>query len=340
MDDTMVQPNAQPISDALIEALLQSVLGETVPDQELEVVFRPEHSNDVAELRLADGRTLMAKRGRFDWSVDRFRTSRRASRLLHEQSGIVVPRPLALPPAVERYEERPVEAYWRIDMPTLQELWPDLDAEQRRDALRSLGALLARVHDVRLGGHGPLLKAETSGDSFIDFLASDLGDRLLPAVAGEWAAALPYLERLIEALPTVSRGVERRARFAHGDLHMGNVLCRWEDGEVESVGLLDLETAAAGPAEFDLAVLTVHHGPLFAQPVEGDWFEEVLRGYGARPDPARMAFFRAYHLLNMGFYSAMIGHHEHAQEVVQEIHRVLSSEQQVSSGSHVPVARA
>lgn len=310
MEQVLAQPGAAPLSRELVTALLRSV---GAPAEPADVTFRNQHSNDFAEIRSRDGRTLIAKRGRYEWSEARFQTSRAASELLRTQVPVVAPRPLPLPRGLD---PRPVEAYWRIDLPTLQEVWPELNASQREQALRSWGALMARVHSIRLPGCGPLLQARQGSHSLVTFLRADLGARLLPAIMGEWPEAVELAEALLGAVEQIpARNLHPGGRFLHGDLHMGNVLCERTGGEVRCVGLIDLETALAGPPECDLANLGVHHGALFDQPLEGEWYRQVLAGYGAEPDPWLLAFFRTYHLLNMGFYSALIGHHWHAGQV-------------------------
>jgi aminoglycoside phosphotransferase (APT) family kinase protein len=310
MEQLLAQPGAAPLSEKLIAALLRSV-GE--PAEPAEVIFRDRHSNDFAEIRLVDGRTLIAKRGRYGWSASRFETSLAAAELLRMKAPVVAPRPLPLPRTLD---QRPVEAYWRIDLPTLQEVWPELGPPEREQALRSWGELMARVHSIRLPGCGPLLEARRGSHSLDAFLRADLGSRLLPAITGEWQEAVELVEALLSAVEQIpERHLEQRGRFLHGDLHMGNVLCERTGSGVRCVGLIDLETALAGPPESDLASLGVHHGPLFEQPLEGEWYRQVLAGYGAALDPWLLALFRTYHLLNMGFYSALIGHHWHAGQV-------------------------
>jgi aminoglycoside phosphotransferase (APT) family kinase protein len=98
---------------------------------------------------------------------------------------------------------------------------------------------------------------------------------------------------------------------------MANVLCRVEDGEIRCVGFLDLEAALAGPPEADLAKIGIYHGPLFGKPLNGCWFERVWEGYGKPLDPIVLAFFRAFHLVNIGFHSAFTGNKAHAGEIAR-----------------------
>jgi aminoglycoside phosphotransferase (APT) family kinase protein len=272
------------------------------------------HSNDVGRIELDDGRVLMVKAGRFDWVGPRFRAERRAARWLDER-GIVAPRHLDVP---ERVEGRPVLCYWRIDLPTLSTVWRRSGARERQSALRSWGALLRRVHAVPVPGCGPLAGDGPCRDPIDDFMAEDLSDRLRPAVASSWQAGLGPLDAAVEALPALEARVGGDATvLLHGDPHAGNVMCRVEDGAVRCEGLIDLETAAGGPRELDLAHALVLHGPLFAQALPDGWFEELRAGYGVRLDEFGLHWFALYHLLNLGFYSALVGDHEHAATVAE-----------------------
>lgn len=311
------QPDAATIPDRLFRRLLP-IAAPGVQPRQVQVRFLAAHSNDVAEVRVPDGRVLMVKRGRYPWSAARMDASRSAAGML-AGSGAVVPAPLPLP---EGIDPRPVEAYWRIPHPTLLERWPGLSPAGRRRAIRSLGALLRRVHGVRAPRQGPLGARGGAPGSPEAYLSADLGGRLLPAVEGEWPDAAPPLRELVEAVPRMAERLRQVPPvLLHGDVHLGNVLCRPSGDGVRCVGMLDLETAAGGPAESDLAMAQLQHGPLFTVPLQKGWFELLLRGYRRAPDPLRLRFYRAVHLANMGFYSAMIGHAEHAATVAAALAR-------------------
>lgn len=319
-------PQATPLPERLVTDLRRRVAAGDPNAGDVTVCFHDRHSNDVAELRFADGRALMVKRGRYLWARERFETSRIASDLLRPR-GVIVPAPLPLPDGLD---ERPVEAYWRIPLPTLQECWPGLSRREREIALRSLGCLLRRVHSVCLSRYGPLQETASTPVPLSVHLHEDLAARLLPAVAAAWPEAVRALQRLVEAVPALARRLHScEAAIAHNDLHIGNVLCEVGPDGVRCVGLLDLETAAAAPPESDLAAAQIHHGPLFCQPLPEGWFRCLLDGYGADPDPFVLAFYRAYHLANMGYYSALVGHGEHARAVAQ----VLDAELEALAGT-------
>ena len=289
----------------------------------VDVTWREGHSNEVLQLHMQDGRSLMLKRGRYDWARDRFAASSTASELLKRQGGIVVPDPLPLP---EDVHDRPVQAYWHIPLPTLEELWPRLSAAGRNRALESWGRLIARVHEVEMDGWGGLAPNTPERGHLRSFLEWDLGDRLLPACRGTWAGAVPSIEMLLSFIPVVTeRQDQRPPTLAHNDLHMGNVLCEiGSDGaDVECVGLIDLEAAIAAPPECDLASLEVLHGPFFEQHVSPRQRAAVWAGYDRPLDPWTVNFFRGLHLANTGFHSALVGHDEHADLVAQALQRTV-----------------
>src|SRR5690606_19739907 len=67
----------------------------------------------------------------------------------------------------------------------------------------------------------------------------------------------------------------------------------------------------------DAASLDVLHGPHF----ERRWRDEGWEGYEPPLDPRALVFFRGPHLANLGFHSALAGHHEHAALVGSALER-------------------
>jgi len=308
MQPDVIQPDGSDIPAELVSALLRGTEGRA-PSFALE--NHGQFSNDVAVARLDDGRRLVVKRGRYEWSAGRFRTARRAGRLLRD-AGVTAPCSLDLPSGLETHA---LDAYWRIELPTLAELWPALDAGERRSAMRSLGELVRRVHSAPVRGHGGL--GDGAAVSISQALAGDLGGRLMPAVQAAWPSGVPLVDVLLGTIPEVVRRAPGDGVLLHGDLHIGNVLCERAAGTVRCVGLLDLECAHAGPRESDLARLAVLHTDLFQMGIEGPWLDRVMEGYADAVDPELVAYYSLYHLVQLGFHSAWVGHDVHAASVAE-----------------------
>lgn len=302
--------------------LLRALDGEIRGAKLAEVRVNDLHSNDVFQLRFDDGRILMVKLGRHEWSGTMFERARAASRLIREGSDLIAPAPLDVDSTPDG---RPLQAYWRIALPTLGELWPGLTEAERVQAMISCGAMTRRLHGVRIPFWGPLWPRDAAAATLAGSLESDLAGRLAPAVAALWPEALGPLQGLIAAVPAVARRVHgAQARLVHNDLHMGNVLCETDCDGVHCVGLLDLDATLAAPPEVDIASFEMLHGPLFEQRIEPRWMERFREGYGGDVDERLVAFFRAVHLANMGFHSALVGHDVHAAMVAEALRSAVA----------------
>ncbi|HLT35929.1 MAG TPA: aminoglycoside phosphotransferase family protein [Enhygromyxa sp.] len=309
---------ARSFTTADVEAVVSRLgdrLGGATPTA---IELREEHSNLVAEVELDIGRTLIIKQARYPEMAARFETSRTAARLLRQRTRVVVPEYLDVP------GPNSTLAYWRIPLPTLEELWPGLREQALRHTLRTLGGLIRRIQQVRLPGHGALLEVERAR-SATEFLLFDLRQRLRPAAAGHWRAALPTIDELVDRTRGMQARVDdREAVLVHNDLFAPNILCeQMRDGEVVCVGAIDFEDAFAGPPEAEFAKIEVLHGPLFGRPQTEQLMREIVTGHGGPLDPLVMAYFRAFHLLNMGFHAAATGHDGHAAEVLDACWREL-----------------
>ncbi|MEW5930113.1 MAG: aminoglycoside phosphotransferase family protein [Gemmatimonadota bacterium] len=311
MQPDFIQPGGAHIPADLVSTILRSAMGPGAEPPSFTLANHGQFSNDLAEATLPDGRRMIVKRGRHAWCAERFDTARRAAGLFGA-AGITTPGSVSLPAELSRLA---VDAYWRIELPTLAELWPELGPDERRSAMRSLGRLMRRAHTARLRGHGELRAALGEARPLSQALAEDLGGRLMPAARAGWPEGVPLVDRLLAAIPEVARRAAEAGVLLHGDLHMGNVLCERAGGAVTCTGMLDLECAHAGPAESDLARLSVMHTDLFGMPAGGPWLEWVREGYEGEVDPVVYGFYVAYHLVQLGFHSAVLGHHEHAASV-------------------------
>lgn len=305
------RPSVLPKDDALAAAL--AAVETRWPDALPLFVERCEQrTNPRLEVRYQDGRTLVVKRGEAEWFRQRFAASRAACGLLRRRTGVVAPEPILIPDSA-RWPA--LEVYWKVELVTLAEVWPRLDASARTRALRDWGRLLRRVHRVRPRGHGALPGAERVPGSLHQHLAADLGERLLPAVHHTWPQAVGVLEALVDAVPALAARAGAPV-LLHGDPHQGNVLCRVEGPRIRCAGVIDLEAAWGGPPEADVAVAELIHGPLF-DPLPAGWTAEFRRGYGEALDAAAVAFYRAVHLSNLGYHAALTGIHAHAADLLQ-----------------------
>jgi len=281
------------------------------------------YCNEVLQVWLCGGDTLVVKRARHDWGAPRLRASRLAAGLLRRRTGVLAPCHLDVE---EDSHGRPIEAYWRIPLPTLREVWPDLPDRARPQALRSWGALMRRVHKVKLAGTGSLESTACGPHALADFLRAELRDRLVPALARIWPAALELASRLTGHVEDVdAHCAGRPVVLLHNDFHMGNVLCERRPRSIRCVGVIDLETAWAGPPEADVAQVQVLHGGAFGTPLPDGWSAHFLEGYAAPLHPTVLSFCRALHRLNLGYFAATAGWWDHVRDLQAEIVRELES---------------
>lgn len=316
------------VFDQLVEEVVSQVnraagkISEIPGISEAEVF--PGNSNKVIFLNLEDGRRMMIKLASHHWAGPRFESARRASTLIRRNSKIIAPKHVVLP---ENNQDQPIMAYWYIPLPILKKLWPGLSSDQRKEALRSFGRMIRELHQIKVERYGSLVKPEKNYNTISEYMESDLWERLRPAVWSTWNEAVPLLDNLAE----MASGLPERkdeATLVHNDLHVGNVFCEFKGSKVRCVGLLDFEAAVGSVPESDLASASVLHYPLFDENQdESSWIKDferhMLEGYGKQPDMEVLKFFKGYHLLNLGYYSAYIGDVEHAEDVAVMLHQLL-----------------
>lgn len=169
---------------------------------------------------------------------------------------------------------------------------PGITADALRDHTdissvhRSIGALLRKLHSVKLQGYGPIgpdgiIKPVKSNTKFLRAIIANAFERF-QAVGGDatLAGRLRAIvdDRFDRVVPYSSGPV-----FAHDDLHPGNVLVLEKaDGTLSLGGLVDFGNALAADPTFDLAkclFCSMHQAPNSREP--------ILAGYGAidHPDP-------------------------------------------------------
>lgn len=280
------------------------------------------YSNDIVRINLENGRRLMIKQAQYDWVGPRFDSSRRASRLIRQKSSLIAPEHL---PISETDDHTPLLAYWFIPLPTLKGLWPDLSEIQKKNVLRSLGHMLRELHKIEVDQYGLLIDNSQTHKSISAFMKSDLIERLKPAIWAHWSDAVPLVDQLTKMSAELP---DEKPSLVHNDLHLDNILCKVEDGEVQCVGLLDLEAAGGGRFESDIASAIILHDPFFSREDEEivwlENFDEYLKeGYGKKSNPLLLRFFKAYHLINMGFFFAHNGDKERADRIHDSIQYLL-----------------
>jgi hypothetical protein len=323
--EEMTEPAAQLDRELIrrerLEPLLDALAEECGESEPLGGERYEGYSGDRLEVNMDDGRTLMVKRASHEAAGAHFEAARRASRLLRGAE-IGAPAYLDLPDGLY---DLPVLVYWRISQPTLAVLWPRLSEAERLAALRSWGELTARIHRIRFPGHGPLQGDHEPAAPLATVLEEEITGGLLPAVRAQWAAGVARFERLAEAISEIAACLgESGGVLLHNDLHRSNLLCEVEEDGVRCTGVLDLESATAGPPEADLARPAVLYGPWFRAPLT-PFFEPLREGYGASLESGALAFFRAYHLLKLGHRSACVGYREHAALVADAAEEELDA---------------
>lgn len=300
--------------------------GDSSPDIS-EILSLSGYSNKVLRLYLADGQSVIIKRSQYEWAGPRFESARRATELVNREGSVIAPEHILLE---NDATSKPTLVYWFLPMPTLKALWPDLSPSQRAKAVRSLGHLLKKVHQIKVDQYGALA-GEKDFNSISAFMENDLCERLTPAIWGQWPDAGPladHLAHLAAGLPDDEAGIP----LVHNDLHLDNILCEADDEDIRCVGLLDWEASGGGRLESDLASAIILHDPLFAEESgKGDWEEDfdryLIEGYGETPNPEFLRFFKVYHLLNLGFFSALSGDDWHARRVADAIRQVFNSDE-------------
>lgn len=282
-------------------------------------------SNNLVRFTFEDGRKIIIKQSQYDWARPRFNSARNASKLIRRKSSVIAPKHITIPDEVVEY---PTMAYWYLPYPTLKELWPQLSPSQRKQASKSLGHILRQVHQITVGEYG-LLHEERSYESASDFMFSELHDRLKPSIAAYWPEILPMVDRLI----TIAKNLpdnENNAALVHNDMHLGNIVCKIQDDKIQCIGLLDLEEATGGIWESDIAsAMTLHHPLFFSSTLQGNRLEEfgqsITEGYEKEPDPKLLRFFRIYHLVNLGYFSAMNDDRHHAKRIGKKATELLNA---------------
>ena len=136
----------------------------------------------------------------------------------------------------------------RVPGTVLSRVWPTLSEDERRAAVRDVGARLKLIHKTKA-------PPEVLGDDRFDAYPVE-PTRLLLMLAQ--ARELPHvhprvLDEATAFVTAAAKYLDPQSKwvFVHGDLHFENVL--WHEGKVRAV--LDFEFARPAPRDVDLATL-------------------------------------------------------------------------------------
>ena len=247
-----------------------------------------------------------------------------AARLAAERlrgAGVVAPEYRSEPREVAG---RPALLYPWLPQATLAELWPSLSRAERAESVRSWGALAARIHRLRAPGHGRLQSPDRRSGA--EALREEI-QREGRASSRAWPEGAGLVERLLALLPALAGRFASDGALLHNDLHRSNLLCERQNGRVRCVGVLDLESAARGAPEADLARPMVLYGPWFGSRIDElpDWLRE---GYGPRLDEELLDLFLVRHLVVQARRSLTAGHARHAAWVAADARRCLDALEQ------------
>lgn len=279
------------------------------------------HSNTIHRFQQGEDHYFILKQSDFSWAHQRFMSARQASSLLRNHTDIISPDYVSIP---EGTFQKPTLVYRYLPHSTLDEVWPRLTSSQRNKAIISLGGLLRKMHQISPDRFG-LLTEKSSYSSLSSFLTAELQERLKPAMAGEWPDGIPLTNKLLKFVEGISEK-KQPSSLVHHDLHLGNVLCKENARGMECIGFLDFEEAKSGCWESDIAKSIVLHHPMFFENGEKHkWIngfgDRLIEGYERDPDPLLLNFFKIYHLLNLGLFSAMNGKTATTSQISDEIYK-------------------
>jgi len=196
------------------------------------------------------------------------------------------------------------------------------DDPQIADVYRQMGALIRKLHTVKMPGYGHVgpQGVIASVASNVEFMRATFADTFKRFVHfGGGAELAAKLRTIVDARFNAIVPHSAGAVFAHDDVHTNNVLVtRNVDGRVKISGLIDFGNARAADPIYDLAkciFCTVHQAPAAAAP--------MLEGYGAidHPDPAgALAYYTILHRMMMWWWLRHIG-----EIAADEPHEILDA---------------
>ena len=160
--------------------------------------------------------------------------------------GLPVPRPLYFEPD-EAALGFPFALFTYLPGTSLDDLLPSASADQRRAVAREMGALLGRIHAVRLERVGRL--SRRSAESWGGYFGRRLRRRLEPHARGGLMSHTE-VDALVERASAVGLA---QPRLLHMDFRAANLLATPEGGALGITGIVDAANSLAGDPAFDLA---------------------------------------------------------------------------------------
>lgn len=223
-------------------------------------------------------------------------------RLARVEPALAVPAPVATNATLGADDPFGGAALWSVDTAIEGDPYP-LGEGPSTPVASELGRLLAALHALPVEGFGML---EDRRDLFRGS-AADFASGVLSRYAGSWpysgqplvahpvARVAPHL---VGPLGELREQLERYAEVStvavlHGDLHGGHVLATTDP--VALAGVIDFDSAWAGPPAFDLASVALYLGwPAFEDVLTAYQSNSVLRDM-RRAEAAQLATVIALH---------------------------------------------
>lgn len=231
------------------------------------------YENEVYRVRCADGQDVVVRILRFGRFAGDSTRSAGEARAIRQARAAGVPAPEILLHDTVRLDgsDFPVMVQRAVPGRPLADVVADLSSRQRHDVLVEIGALIARLNEVRV-------------DDDLDWqaaMAATIADRRgerAQILAGGFSTA--QFDQMIDLLEGYARDFpcERRV-LCHGDLSARHIFVIGDGGsggDVRVSGIIDWGDRNSGAPVHDLAVLRVRSPRLDLAP--------LLEGYGAPSD--------------------------------------------------------
>lgn len=270
------------------------------------------YSNEVYQVRCADGQDVIVRILRFDEDVTSSVSAGEAAAIEQARAaGVPAPEILLLDTVRIDGSEFPVMVQRTVPGRPLSEVVDRLAERQRHAVLAELGGLIARLNRIVVDD-GPDWPTAMSADLAVTYADRD------KILAGGFSAL--QFERMMCLLEGYVRGFRwTQWVLCHGDLSTKHIFVTGDgsDGTAPQVsGIIDFGDWRPGVAVHDLAVLRVRSPQLDLSP--------LLAGYGASDDTT----FRRHldlHTLLIALSSLAFGVAEGDQDCIERVSHLIRS---------------